>query len=342
MGLFDILKSGLFGLGGGPNDPRLSGAQNAQAARGGLVTAGLATIANADKPGFAPAAMGLMAGREAGGMQRQGILQQDQAAQMAELFKGKEVDISLLQNAFGQALASGNTEMARSLSEVLKASISATGMNYNLQREWIPTAGDPSQEELWNVDPRTGQKVGTAPLGARPRAVPGAAMAGTREMQIRDDYRAEITPIRDAYRFIDSALGDRQKAIAGDPAARTAMLYAFIKALDPNSVVREGEVRLTQEAQSIWQRAQALYEEVVQGKSPIVPTEMVGNMVSFMERMQGEKETAWQESYDNMNEYSEANGLKPMLQVPPTTYRSRQQSAASSPVNRLRALGATP
>jgi hypothetical protein len=170
MGLFDMLKSGLFGL-GGTNDPRLSGAQNMEAARGGLRTAGLTMMANAGQPGLAPIATGLLAGQEAGAAQRSGIMARDNAMQMAELFKSGEADPRLLEKAFGQALASGDVEAARALSPILSASIAA-GSRQPKSLQNVDAVMPDGREVMAVFDPTTGQYTvdGMPVQGLRPRA----------------------------------------------------------------------------------------------------------------------------------------------------------------------------
>lgn len=127
MGIFDKLRQGLFGFYGGRNDPRLSGAQNAGAQRDALINAGLQTMMNAGQPGLAPMAIGALAGRQAGGASRATTLQQGNQVQMAELFKSGEMDMRMLERAFGQATASGDFETMRALSPILSASVAASG-----------------------------------------------------------------------------------------------------------------------------------------------------------------------------------------------------------------------
>lgn len=180
-GLFDRIRAGLFGFFGGPADPRLSPQQNTAAAREALANAGLQTILASRGRGTLEAlALGALAGRETGAASRSTLVERERLAQMAELFKSGEVDVKLLQRAFGQAVAAGDHEMARTLSVVLQGALGATGRDYNLTtvERFNPHTG---QVEIWNRDPRTGALVGTEPIGIAPPRVPLVNLGGSQE-----------------------------------------------------------------------------------------------------------------------------------------------------------------
>jgi hypothetical protein len=157
---------------------------------------------------------------------------------------------------------------------------------------------------------------------------PGAGMAEQRvfqrEGQLTDDYRSETKDIQSAYNFIDGALKQAPLAKAGDPTAQVGLLYAFVKAMDPNSVVREGEISLVNDAAPIYQRAQRLVQEYALGKSPAIPPAMVGQMVQYMTKMQAEKESYWSDIYDNYTSRAKRWGVDPSaFRAPPSRYRSK-------------------
>jgi len=85
------------------------------------------------------------------------------------------------------------------------------------------------------------------------------------ESQLYDDYRnaqpvKNFTQIRDAYRNI-AALAKNPSGISD-----IATVYALVKILDPNSVVREGEIALSNQATPLAQRLATAWNNAKQGR----------------------------------------------------------------------------
>lgn len=82
-------------------------------------------------------------------------------------------------------------------------------------------------------------------------------------MQLQDDYRAEAS----TFRTQTEAYG-RVTASASDPSAAgdLSLIFAYMKMLDPGSVVREGEFATAQNSGSIPQQLVAIYNKVRTGK----------------------------------------------------------------------------
>lgn len=83
------------------------------------------------------------------------------------------------------------------------------------------------------------------------------------ENALRDDYLAqskEFIKIRDSY--------SRIKAAAQDPSAAgdIALIFSYMKVLDPTSVVREGEFATAQNAGGVDDKMRALYNQVLNGQ----------------------------------------------------------------------------
>lgn len=89
----------------------------------------------------------------------------------------------------------------------------------------------------------------------------------SRFMSITTKYQADTA--------INSALGadnyisiaDRVIADPGNAASQISMLYTFVKALDPNSAVREGEISLANSTQSVLSKLQTNVEKINSGKA---------------------------------------------------------------------------
>lgn len=98
-----------------------------------------------------------------------------------------------------------------------------------------------------NAPPKTG------PGGIDPSAASAA-------LKFQDDYARDSKPyitVRDAYQRVKSAKPDA----AGD----LSMIFAFMKLLDPNSVVREQEFANAQNAAGVPDRVRNLYNQMMQG-----------------------------------------------------------------------------
>lgn len=104
------------------------------------------------------------------------------------------------------------------------------------------------------------------------------------ERALRNDFAKEVADWREGITLIDGALAVEDKALNGDPAAVTNMLYAFVKAMDPNSAVREGEIHLVRAASSWRQEAQRWYDQIMSGgaTSGMVPRDFIAQMGELM------------------------------------------------------------
>ena len=83
------------------------------------------------------------------------------------------------------------------------------------------------------------------------------------ENQLRDEFNnmsGEFIKVRDAYSRVDAA--GKEPSAAGD----LALIFNYMKMLDPGSTVREGEFANAQNSAGVPQRIQAKYNEVVSGE----------------------------------------------------------------------------
>jgi hypothetical protein len=164
--MFDLPDRGFFGrLGGGlgrifagRDDPRLSQEENAAARSDALVQAGLAALAGGSQGNTSLNVLGQagLAGQQFGAQARAGEFAINNQQQMAALAQqGPEA----LMQMFQHALASGDAESARAISEVLKSMGSSAG-GYNGSFQTLPVQ-DPESGD-WSLhrvlaDPRSGQ-----------------------------------------------------------------------------------------------------------------------------------------------------------------------------------------
>lgn len=87
----------------------------------------------------------------------------------------------------------------------------------------------------------------------------------TVENSLRDDFIKQATPFietRDAYQRIQSIESDN-KTGAGD----VALVYSYMKMLDPRSTVREGEIAMARDAAGVPGTVLNLYNSVIKGET---------------------------------------------------------------------------
>lgn len=100
--------------------------------------------------------------------------------------------------------------------------------------------------------------------GVSPRALPGKPDKGfDRANVLRDEYNTQtkdFTVIGDAY--------ERLQSVAADPSAAgdLALIFSYMKILDPGSVVREQEFANAQNAAGIPERVRAAYNKALTGE----------------------------------------------------------------------------
>lgn len=300
---------------GGAGMAGLDPANAADARRQGLLAAG-AQMMMASQPQFGPPqtltgilAQGLMAGQQGYGQgMDQGYAAQDMARKQAIYAElqpkpGESIPqtYARVQAMFAAATAQGDTDIARASSEVLK---SMAGM---MESKAAPKAPDlwvgPDGQAYQRVEPTKDNPFGLVPTGIKRPESEGRSpamqlledqRAFTRENQLNDDYNAEIKPITDVYGMISGALDSTEAAKAGDGPAQVQLLYAFVKAMDASSAVREGELTLVQGAGSLKQRAQGLLDKYGKGEAVVVPAPMVDDIARVLRQGATRYERIWQ------------------------------------------------
>lgn len=109
----------------------------------------------------------------------------------------------------------------------------------------------------YNLGEYTGESVINALKSGDPRVLKERAKLSD-EQSIRKEIDANVKAARKAIEA-----GKSLDALLSSPGAMqdTAAVYQFIKLLDPESVVREGEISLTQGAMGVWQQLQSLIQK---------------------------------------------------------------------------------
>jgi hypothetical protein len=130
--------------------------------------------------------------------------------------------------------------------------------------DWVRIAVDPAStpEEQAQADKALSRLASQAKSGA-PQMILSADQKVGNEAKLRDDYRQEsknYLTLRDAFGKIQGAA--QSKTGPGD----ISLIFGYMKMLDPGSTVREGEFATAQNAGSIPQRVQAMYNKALNGE----------------------------------------------------------------------------
>lgn len=276
--------------GGAPN-PALSEAENRRAQQEATTAAGLQMLMMSGRqPGPTPnllqiLAGGAMTGRQAGGVAQQNIMQQQNRAKMTQLMQQEGgADREQLEQFLAQLISSGDYEGARALSEYMKS--------MQTDEYKTVTVGN----DVLVIDPRTGELVNQIKGGAKMGTPTGYRTAEGEEMYGRynpDTNQMEpiegTLPLNDMTtqriyqqsnqlfgRYLSQTSDDRKVAdlygtmvaASENPTAAgdLSMIFAYMKVLDPGSVVREGEFANAQNTGSAPQRVWAAYNRVLRGE----------------------------------------------------------------------------
>ena len=122
---------------------------------------------------------------------------------------------------------------------------------------------------------------------------------------IYDDAKADIGSFNKSQRTIQNINLTAEKGWKGQGAGQVLALYNMIKILDPDSVVREGEVRLAQMGESLMNRFLAKYEGV--SENTVMSEEMFNDVVTLSQELaalaQESYQTVFQDHVSRASEY---------------------------------------
>lgn len=157
-------------------------------------------------------------------------------------------------------------------------------MSQTLSAEQAGIAAPPgtsfNRDPLGNVkqvyQPQNGQQIMSAPgQGYREAPIAGGtndptapAAKFSNEGKLRDDYAKEIAPYvqaREGYQKVIKAAKD------GTPASDIALVFGYMKTLDPGSTVREGEQATVQNSGTIPQTISNMYNRLLTGNGRLAP-----------------------------------------------------------------------
>lgn len=121
-----------------------------------------------------------------------------------------------------------------------------------------------------------------------------------------DKAQKQVTALRNvaqAGRQIQTLLGNP------GPFSDVATVYSLVKLLDPESVVREGEIALTQSATSIWDRLRGMLSKAHKGG--FISDDLRADINQTVGRLMSEYEKSYQEVSGYWSDFAQRRGMGP-------------------------------
>lgn len=305
----------ILGLYGADPATHIPEDQRKQALSRGLMRGGLATVMAGGR-GHDSLTPGQAIGTMLGTMQQTGptMAAEGRQAQLRQALEQANGNPEVMRQMMMKLIAAGDYEGARSVSEVLKSMTQSQDDRYIKVGDGLLYDTETQQYIPW--EGRGEEVAGFGQNLAHPEGLPGqyrvpyneegeydwskAALEGedpyqarerrmNRERQVSEDYEKKVKSAEGAMRFIATGLNAvelaRARSGGGDleisGPEQINLLYAFIKGIDPESVVRTGEIDLAREAASLSDKIQGFIDKWFSGESVIVP----GRMIQAVEQM---------------------------------------------------------
>lgn len=229
------------------------------------------------------------------GLQTQGFLQQRQAAQQAAQRRSEilaQTSPEDLQETMQQLVTAGDLDGALQISKLLEST----------QAEGARLLQVPAGDRVELRDPITGELVATVPKAEAAETSKQFeqenALLG-RFISVSGDERSVAL----SYRSVLAAAQD--PTAAGD----LALIFSFMKMLDPGSVVREGEFATAQNAANVPGRVRNAYNRIVDGTR--LNTEQRADFVNQAHNKARTTDRGLQERIRQFGERAERAGLDP-------------------------------
>lgn len=317
------VASGMGDIMGGPSDPRLSVAANADARRQAITRAGLAMMAAS---GPSPVrhtlseifASGADAGQATGANVRNDTFNKASQAQakqrLIDAIGNGTMDEATLKKMMAESIMSGDHASAQAIGEVLQKMIEHRNGTGGELKEVIGPDGKP----VWRpVDKNTGRDLTTgepAKIYEKPadKSLSQAIFAATQQQRQVENNRKLAEEWDKAHKDIEGqhdalkhALESADSALSGNTpdhgaTAQQAMLFGFEKLLNPTGVVRPGTIRLSQEGQPLYQKAVAAFKNIAGGHASALTPQQVLAIKQLFQKAIKDKEQASQELHDSM------------------------------------------
>ena len=148
----------------------------------------------------------------------------------------------------------------------------------------------------------------------------GISQADMNKMVV--DARKEFTGLAPVKDFADVSFAYSRVVRSADnpsPAGDLALIFNFMKVLDPGSVVREGEFATAQNAGGIDERVRSLYNQVVEGTR--LTEAQRADFVDRAGRLYGGAQEQYQSIADQYSDFAKQAGLDPSLVIPDFSFK---------------------
>lgn len=174
---------------------------------------------------------------------------------------------SILQQMMIAYAKAGDTEMAGKIGEVVK-SLGRDPSTTKDQNEWVDFGG--YKELRDKLSGKVLERVQKTPSPRDPNTPSSGQIINdqrmfTREEQLADDFRAQTKPYADIASNFSTVASLSAAAEQGNPQAQIGLVFAFMKGLDPGSVVREGEYATAKNAAGVPERIRNQYNKLLGG-----------------------------------------------------------------------------
>jgi len=300
-----------------------------RARRQGLLHAGIAMLAsNRDQSLGQGLQNALQAGQQGyqgqvqGAMQAQEYQKQQQGQQAMAGFAARVQaagnDPDALMKIARDAIAMGAQHGIPTLSQgglSLAQQITASNARQDTPANWQrgtgtnPSTGKPEQ---YAFNPQT-QEIKW--LGIAPEEKPNQGNVMTSEDAIRfenneyDRYTRQTKNIQTRAQSYETITGAAQGAKAMNASSQIAMVFAFMKMLDPTSVVRESEYATAANAAGVPERIRNLWNKLQEGVF-LTPTQ-IDNMLAEAREQAGRSKTEQDKTIEQYRRKAKRRGLNP-------------------------------
>lgn len=157
-------------------------------------------------------------------------------------------------------------------------------------------------------DPRTGEETGRLSMGNDQQLGPYKDM--NQRAGVEKDLRVEITTLSKDYRTVRDAAGSLEAIGKNDSAAGDiALIFSYMKILDPNSVVRETEFATAQNATGVPDRIRNIWNRVVDGQR--LNPQQRQDFLNQARAIAGKQLGQYQRTIDQYSEVAKRLGVDP-------------------------------
>ena len=124
-----------------------------------------------------------------------------------------------------------------------------------------------------------------------------------------NEYRDEFNKAAEPFQTVSTMVQNMHAADPTTGAGQLNIIYSMIKVLDPESVVREGEVRLSREASPILRQIMNYPAKVSEGQ--LLDPTTIQQMIAEADKIVAQKQVGFAQLFDRYKSMSVRNGINP-------------------------------